>query len=171
MTDESTESAVPEERIARCIHVVRGCKVILDEDLADPYQVENRALNQAVSRNKERFPEDFLFRLEPQEWAALRSQIVISKGRGGRRYAPYAFTEQGVAMLSSVLRSKRAIRVNIQVMRTFVRLRHLIATHEELSRKLDALERRYDGRFRVVFEAIRQLMEPPPESNERIGFR
>lgn len=169
--DEITEPSMPSARIERCIHVIRGCKVILDQELADLYQVENKALLQSMKRNIDRFPADFMFQSTKEEWGHSRSQIVTSSGWGGRRYAPYAFTEQGVAMLSSVLRSKRAVQVNIQIMRTFVRLRQLLATHEDLARKLEALERRYDGRFRIVFEAIRQLMEPPAEPKRRIGFR
>ena len=135
---------------------------MLDADLAELYGVETRALLQAVSRNQKRFPEDFMFQMSKEEYELLRSQIVISKkGRGGRRYLPYAFTEQGVAMLSSVLRSERAVQVNIEIMRAFVRLRELVATHKELARKLEALEKRYDSQFRVVFDAIRELMRPP----------
>lgn len=129
-------------------------------------------LNQAIKRNASRFPEDFMFRLTPSEVQRLRSQFVTTKPqRGGRRTAPYAFTEQGVAMLSSVLRSRRAILVNIEIMRAFVRLRRLLASHVELARKLDALEKRYDAQFKVVFDAIRELMEPPTVGSRRIGFR
>ena len=146
---------------------------MLDADLAALYQVEVKVLNQAVKRNRERFPPDFMFRLSDQEAASLRSQIVTSKaGRGGRRSAPYVFTEQGVAMLSSVLRSPRAVRVNIAIMRAFVRLRALFATHKSLARELARLERKYDGQFTMVFEAIRELMNPPARSaRRRIGFR
>lgn len=142
---------------------------MLDADLAALYGVETKVLNQAVKRNIARFPEDFAFQLTDDELANLRSQIVTSN-RGGRRYLPYAFTEQGVAMLSSVLRSPRAVQVNIEIMRTFVQLRLALAGHEELSRKLDALEARYDRQFGVVFEAIRQLMSPPPSDRPSIGF-
>jgi hypothetical protein len=129
-------------------------------------------LNQAVKRNRERFPADFMFRLTAREAASLRSQIVTSKaGRGGRRSAPYAFTEQGVAMLSSVLRSSRAIRVNIQIMRAFVRLRQMLASNSDLATKLGELETRYDGQFKIVFRAIRALMAPTTASRKRIGFR
>jgi hypothetical protein len=128
-------------------------------------------LLQAVSRNQKRFPEDFMFQLSKGEYEFLRSQIVISKkGRGGRRYLPYAFTEQEVAMLSSVLRSERAVQVNIEIMRAFVRLRELVATHKNLARKLEALEKKYDAQFRVVFDAIRQLMNPPEPNKRKIGF-
>ena len=169
---ERTAAIVPLERIERRIHWIRGHKVLLDVDLAELYGVEPRTLNQAVKRNRDRFPGDFMFQLSEPEFENLRSQIVISSGWGGRRYRPYVFTEQGVAMLSSVLRSKRAIQVNVQIMRTFVRLRQMLATNAELSRKLDELETKYDEQFKVVFEAIRQLMEPPvnDEPKQRIGF-
>jgi hypothetical protein len=144
---------------------------MLDTDLAELYGVETRVLLQAVSRNQKRFPKDFMFRLSKEEYELLRSQIVISKkGRGGRRYLPYVFTEQGVAMLSSVLRSEKAVQVNIEIMRTFVRLREMIATHKDLARKLEALERRYDAQFKVVFDAIRELMAPPEPKKRKIGF-
>jgi ORF6N domain len=144
---------------------------MLDTDLAELYGVETRVLLQAVSRNQKRFPKDFMFRLSKEEYELLRSQIVISKkGRGGRRYLPYVFTEQGVAMLSSVLRSEKAVQVNIEIMRTFVRLREMIATHKDLARKLEALERRYDAQFKVVFDAIRELMAPPESKKRKIGF-
>jgi hypothetical protein len=143
---------------------------MLDEDLANLYGVETRALVQAVKRNLDRFPADFMFQLSPDEAESLRSQIVTSKGRGGRRYPPYAFTEQGVAMLSSVLRSKRAVQVNIEIMRAFVRLRQILASHAVLARKLNELEKKYDSQFRAVFDAIRQLMSPPVEKRPPIGF-
>lgn len=157
------------------IFLIRGQKVLLDSDLAALYDVETKALNQAVRRNRERFPEDFLFQLSGDESECLRSQFVTSNRRGGRRYAPYAFTEQGVAMLSSVLKSKRAIEVNIAIMRTFVRLRHLLTTHEELARRLDQLEWRQSEqghRIEAVFETIQHLIETPPEepAKRRIGF-
>ena len=130
-----------------------------------------KALNQAISRNINRFPEDFAFRLTQREFEQMRSQIVTSKkGRGGRRYLPYAFTEQGVAMLSSVLRSPRAAEVNIAIMRTFVQLRRLMDTNRDLARKIDALEKKYDEQFAVVFEAIKQLISPPPPPKKQIGF-
>lgn len=164
---------VPLERIERVILLVRGRKVMLDADLAALYGVETRTLVQAVKRNIVRFPDDFMFQLTRDEHMLLRSQNVIAKpeGRGGRRTPPYAFTEQGVAMLSSVLRSKRAVQVNIQIMRTFVKLRRMLATHEDLSRKLATLERKYDRKFRVVFDAIRELMtQPEPKPERQIGF-
>lgn len=159
------------ERIERTILLVRGQQVMLDKDLAKLYQVETRVLVQAVNRNRDRFPPDFMFQLSQREFETLRSQIVISKGRGGRRYLPYAFTEQGVAMLSSILKSKRAVQVNIAIMRTFVRLREMLASHKDLARKLEALEKKYDRQFKVVFDAIRELMTPPKTPIRRIGFQ
>jgi hypothetical protein len=159
------------EKIKNSIYLIHGHKVMLDVNLANLYEVETRALIQAVKRNKSRFPSDFMFELTNQEFETLRSQIVISKmGRGGRRYLPYVFTEQGVAMLSSVLNSNKAIPVNIQIMRTFVKLRRLMETHADLARKIEALEKKYDGQFKVVFEAIRQLVIPPETKRRRIGF-
>ena len=144
---------------------------MLDTDLAALYQVDVKVLNQAVKRNRSRFPEDFMFRLTDREAPALRSQIVTAKiGRGGRRSAPYAFTEQGVAMLSSVLRSPRAVRVNIAIMRAFVRLREELASNSELAKKLNELEENYDAQFEVVFDAIRQLMAPRSLAKRKIGF-
>ena len=168
----SDKALIPVERIERTVRRLRGHNVMLDADLAALYQVEVKVLNQAVKRNRERFPADFMFRLTVQEAEVLRSQIVTSKaGRGGRRTAPYAFTEQGIAMLSSVLRSALAIRVNIAIMRAFVRLRQMLQSNAELARKLDALETKYDSQFKAVFKAIRELMAPPPTSRKRIGFR
>jgi hypothetical protein len=162
----------PAERIEHAILVLRGQKVMLDSELAALYEVPVKALNQAVKRNLDRFPEDFMFQLTQEEAASLRSQSVTSKaGRGGRRTAPYAFTEQGVAMLSSVLSSPRAVQVNIEIMRAFVRLRQMLQQNTELARKLAALERKYDGQFKMVFEAIRDLMAPTPKEKPRIGFR
>ena len=164
--------ATPPEHVARSIVVVRGQRVIMDSDLAVLYGVESRALIQAVTRNKDRFPPDFMFQLDKQEVLRLRSQFVISNGRGGRRYAPYAFTDQGVAMLSSVLRSKRAVLVNVEIMRAFVRLRAILAGNAELARKLASLERKYDSQFKAVFDAIRALMTPSEAGTGRapIGF-
>src|SRR5205823_14423636 len=143
---------------------------MLDSDLARLYGVEARALNQAVARNRKRFPADFMFQLTPGV-RTLRSQIVTSKtARGGRRYRPYAFTEQGVAMLSSVLRSTRAVEVNIAIMRTFVQLRRLMDTNRDLARKIKALEKKYDEQFAVVFEAIKELITPPEPPKKQIGF-
>jgi hypothetical protein len=166
-------SPVATERIEQAILVLRGHKVLLDTDLAALYQVETRALVQAVKRNLERFPDDFMFQLNNQELSALRSQSVISNapGRGGRRTAPYAFTEQGVAMLSTVLNSPRAIAVNIEIMRAFVKLRVVLASNKALARRLDQLEASTDEKFTVVFVAIRQLMAPPePKKKRGIGF-
>jgi hypothetical protein len=133
---------------------------------------KTKVLVRAVKRNVDRFPEDFMFQLNDEEWEALRCQLGTSNGRGGRRYPPYVFTEQGVAMLSSVLRSRRAVQVNIEIMRAFVRLRKLLGTHKDLARKLTALEKKYDEQFKIVFDAIRQLMaQPTPdEKKRRIGF-
>ncbi len=159
-------------RIETQILLVRGQKVMLDRDLADLYEVEAKVLNQAVKRNLDRFPEDFMFQLTAEESARLRSQFVTLKtGRGQhRKYLPYAFTEQGVAMLSSVLRSKRAVWVNVAIMRAFVRLRQILGAHADLARKLAALERKYDSQFKAVFDAIRELMTPPPAKKRPIGF-
>jgi hypothetical protein len=144
--------------------------VLIDSDLAALYGVETRTLNQAVQRNIDRFPADFMFQLTADEQANLRSQIVISSPHGGRRRPAYVFTEQGVAMLSSVLRSPRAIAVNIEIMRAFVEMRRVLDSTERVARKLDALERKYDGQFSVVFEAIRELVAPPRAgSKRRIG--
>ena len=153
------------------ILLLRGEKVMLDDDLAVLYGVETKALNQAVRRNIERFPEDFMFQLTAEEAETLRSQTVTSKpGRGGRRYRPYAFTEHGVAMLSAVLRTPMAIQVSIEIVRTFVRLRRMIAANADLARKLATLEKKYDAQFRVVFDAIRDLMAPTPNVKRLIGF-
>ncbi len=162
------------DRISNSILLLRGYKVLLDVDLAALYGVPTKALLQAVKRNQERFPEDFLLRLTAAEWAALRSHFVTSNdGRGGRRYAPYAFTEQGVAMLSSVLKSSRAIGVNIEIMRTFVRMRELLASNKELAQQLAKLERRLDTHDRAIagiMTAIRDLMRPPEPKKRPIGF-
>jgi len=168
-----TKSLLPAERIEKSILFIRQQKVLLDTDLADLYQVETKQLVRAVKRNLGRFPNDFMFQLNNVEVANLKSQFGTSRSWGGRRYRPYAFTEQGVAMLSSVLRSQRAISVNIEIMRAFVRLRQILSTHTDLARKLVELEKKYDGQFRVVFEAIRQLMTPSEEKEKRqpIGFR
>jgi hypothetical protein len=167
-------SLIPAETIEKSILEIRGQKVLLDHDLAALYGVPTKALKQAVNRNKKRFPGDFMFQLTQKELTNLRSQIVTSSSgsHGGLRYRPYAFTEQGVAMLSSVLNSDRAIEVNIAIMRAFVRLRELLSSHKDLARRLDELEQKYDENFRVVFEAIRQLMAPPPPPARkgRIGF-
>jgi hypothetical protein len=157
--------------LERGIRRIRAQNVMLDADLAPLYGVEVRTLNQAVSRNRLRFPPDFMFALDAREAKCLRSQSVISNRRGGRRYRPFAFTEQGVAMLSSVLRSPRAIRVNIEIIRAFVRLRRMLDSNTELARRLAALEQKYDGQFTMVFDAIRELIAPPARAGRRIGFR
>ena len=150
--------------------MVRGEKVMLDADLATLYEVETKVLVQAVKRNIDRFPADFMLQLSKKEFAHLRSQTVTSSW-GGRRYPPYVFTEQGVAMLSSVLRSDRAVQVNIEIMRAFVRLRQMLATSKKLEQKLSELEQKYDEQFKIVFDAIRQLMSPPdPKHKRTIGF-
>ena len=164
------KNVVPAARIERAILMVRGEKVLLDQDLAELYGVETKVLVQAMKRNIDRFPEDFMFQLSAEEFSDLKSQIVTSSW-GGRRTAPYAFTEQGVAMLSSVLRSPRAVQVNVEIMRTFVRLRRMLESHADLARKLETLERKYDRQFKVVFDAIRKIMTPdPPPKRRQIGF-
>ena len=165
----SQTALIPLERIEQQIFLLRGQKVMLSPHLAELYGVEPRMLIQAVKRNIERFPSDFMFQLTGQEVAILKSQIVISSW-GGRRITPYAFTEQGVAMLSSVLHSKRAIRVNVEIMRTFVRLRQLLASHADLAAKLEELETKYDAQFKIVFDAIRRLMSSPATPRKQIGF-
>ena len=163
---------VKARRIEQAIGIVRGIRVLLDADLAPLYGVTTRELVQAVKRNRTRFPKDFMLQLTDDDVEILRSQSVISSSdHGGRRYAPYAFTEQGVAMLTSVLRSKRAIHANVEIMRAFVRLRRLVQPAEALIKKIDEMEDKYDPQFSVVFEAIRDLMRAPPASRRRIGFR
>jgi hypothetical protein len=172
MRGKNTERAepVPLHVIQQRILLIRGQKVLIDSDLASLYRVDTKALTRAAKRNLDRFPSDFMFQLSPDEADHLRRQFGASTW-GGRRYAPYAFTEQGVAMLSSVLRSKRAVLVNVEIMRAFVRLRQILASNAELARKLEALEKRYDSQFKVVFDAIRQLMTPPDPPRKRpIGF-
>jgi len=152
------------------IFLIRGHKVMLSIDLAALYNVEPKVLTQAVKRNVERFPSDFMFQLTYREFTNLKSQIVTSSWGGIRRAMPYAFTEQGVAMLSSVLKSERAVQVNIAIMRAFVKLREMIASHKDLAKRLDALEKKYDAQFKVVFDAIRELMTPPDKPRRRIGY-
>ncbi|MBI4114829.1 MAG: ORF6N domain-containing protein [Candidatus Niyogibacteria bacterium] len=162
---------VPTERIAGQIFWIRGKKVMLDRDLAELYGVQTKALKQAVRRNKERFPEDFMFELSKAEFENWRSQFVTSKAdKKGLRYTPMAFTEQGVAMLSSVLHSKRAILVNIQIIRTFVKLRELLATNESLRKKIETMERKYDQKFKAVFDVIKSLLAEEEKPETRIGF-
>jgi hypothetical protein len=160
---------IPIERIERAILLIRGEKVLLSQQLAELYGVETKVLNQAVARNQERFPRDFMFQLSRDEFENLKSQFVTSSW-GGIRTLPYAFTEQGVAMLSSVLHSDRAVRVNIEIMRAFVRFRQLLSSNAELARKLDALEKKYDRQFKVVFDTIRRLMSSPETKRREIGF-
>ena len=162
---------IPTERIEKCILLLRGQKVILDKDLAALYGVSTKNLNKAVSRNLDRFPDDFMFQLDLQEVINLKFQFGTSSW-GGTRKLPRAFTEQGVAMLSSVLNSKRAVQVNIEIMRAFVKLRELLSSHKDLALKLAEMEKKYDSQFKVVFDAIRELMTPiEPPSKPRIGFR
>jgi hypothetical protein len=164
---------IPIARIAQSIHVVRGQKVMLDVDLASLYGVTTGNLNKALGRNRDRFPSDFCFRLNPNEAKRLIFQFGISKGRGGRRHLPYAFTEQGVAMLSSVLKSKRAVKVNIAIMRAFVRLREALESNRELAQKFAELEQRvgkHDGEIAAIIDAIRRLMAPPEQPRREIGF-
>jgi len=151
------------ERIEKSIFLIRDHKVMLDEDLARLYLVRTKALVQAVKRNIERFPQDFMFQLTTEEYTALRSQIVTSKGKTGRRTRPYVFTENGVAMLSSVLQSERAVDVNIQIMRTFTRIREMVISHKDLVKRLDDLERKHNAQFKVVFNSIRELIEAKPK--------
>jgi hypothetical protein len=168
------ELLVPPETIERRVYLIRGHKVMIDSDLAKLYGIATRVLNQAVRRNLDRFPADFMFQLSKSEFRDWRSQFVTSNSasRMGLRRAPLVFTEHGILMLSSVLRSKRAVQVNIAIMRTFIKLRELLATHKDLSRRLDDLEERYDAQFKVVFDAIRKLIEPPPDPvRRRIGFQ
>ena len=162
--------------IEKTIYLIRDQKVMLDEDLARLYQVRTKALVQAVKRNRNRFPEDFMFQLTSEEYLSLRSQIVTSSGKAGRRALPYAFTEHGVSMLSSVLNSERAVEVNIAIIRTFIKMRQMIGANRELSIRLDQLERKYDAQFKVVFNSIRELIDkkPPltiePNKKRKIGF-
>ncbi len=165
---------MPSEMIERKIFMIRGQKVMLDSDLAELYHVETKILNKAVKRNEQRFPKDFMLRLTEEEAESLRFQFGTSKsGRGGRRYLPYVFTEQGVAMLSSVLNNEHAILVNVAIMRAFVKLREVLLTHKELARKLEQLENkmeRHDEEISTIFEAIRQLMQVPEPKEKKIGF-
>ncbi|MBX3069507.1 MAG: ORF6N domain-containing protein [Thermomicrobiales bacterium] len=167
----NTSGLVTVDEIAETILLIRGQKVMLDVDLAQLYGVETRVLVQAVRRNEDRFPEDFMFQLTKAEFNDLRSQAVISRSWGGRRYPPYAFTEQGVAMLSSVLRSAEAAKINVEIMRAFVKLRELLATNRELAGRLDELEQKYDAQFKIIIDAIHELMAPPSQTKGSIGFR
>ena len=163
---------VPVENIEQVIFQIRGQKVILDTDLARLYGVEKKILNKAMKRNVQRFPEDFVFRLRREELRTLRFHFGTSKsGRGGTRYLPYAYTEHGAIMAASVLNSPRAVQMSVFVVRAFVRLRHILASHVDLAKKLEELEKKYDAQFRVVFDAIRQLMKQPEPTKREIGFR
>ncbi|MCY4362420.1 MAG: ORF6N domain-containing protein [Gammaproteobacteria bacterium] len=165
-----SRSTIPAIQIERYIYFIRGKKIILDADLAILYGVQTKVLTQAVRRNINRFPADFMFQLNNEEFDNLRSQFVTSK-RGGRRYPPYAFTEQGVAMLSGILNSEQAVKVNIEIMRAFVRLREMLASNKGLEQKINELEQKYDEQFRSVFDAIKQLMRSSATDNKRpIGF-
>ena len=164
-----SKGMVPVERIQNSIILIRGNKVLLDRDLAALYGVETRVLIQAVKRNIERFPSDFMYQLTDKEFINLKSQFVTSSW-GGTRKNPYVFTEQGIAMLSSVLNSKRAIEVNIAIMRTFVKLREMLASNELLRRKIEAMERKYDEQFKVVFNALKAMLEPATKPKEPFGF-
>ena len=166
----SDDAVIPVERIEQAIYLLRGQKVMLDRDLAVLYGVETKRLKEQVRRNIDRFPDDFAFVLDSKEVAILRSQIATSSSWGGLRHAPMAFTEQGVAMLSTVLNSKRAIGVNIAIMRTFVKLRQMLDSHAKLAEKLAELEAKYDGQFRIVFEALNELMAAPEPERKPIGF-
>jgi hypothetical protein len=168
MTKKSVTVSI--EQIEGAILLIRGHKVLLDRDLAELYGVETRVLKQAVRRNMSRFPDDFMFELTKEEHDSLRSQNVTLKRGQHSKYLPFAFTEQGVAMLSSVLNSGRAIEVNIEIMRAFVRLRQMLDAHKDLRRKLARLEEKYDDQFKIVFEAIAELMAPTEESQKKIGF-
>ena len=180
---------IPNERVIKRIFFIRGKKVMFDSDLAEMYGVETKALNQAVKRNKERFPEDFMFQLslgeanlfaerlrsqivtlKKDDTQTMRSQIVTSKRGQHMKYAPYVFTEQGVAMLSSVLKSKRAVQINIHIMRVFTELREMLLTHKDLREKIEKMESKYDKQFRVVFDAIKQMMIEKEEPVQKIGF-
>lgn len=165
----TSKDLIPQEIIQNKIIVLRGKKVMLDKDLALLYGVETKALNQAVKRNKVRFPDDFMFQLTYQEFRDLMSQIVTTN-RGGTRIMPYVFTEHGILMLSSVLNSDRAIHVNIQIMRTFTKMREMAIGYEELRGKIAAMEKKYDKQFKIVFDALHQLLTPPEEPKGKIGF-
>ena len=162
---------IPQQVIESKIFIIRDKKVMLDRDLAILYGVTTGNLNKAVKRNINRFPEDFMFQLSTEEYNSLRFQIGILKRGQHSKYSPYAFTENGVAMLSSVLNSERAIEVNIQIMRTFTKIREMLSTHKELKQKIDEMEKKYDHQFKIVFDAIKQLIEPANKHGRRIGFR
>ena len=177
---EKKAEVVPLKRIERLIFLIRGQRVMLDRDLATLYGVPTKVLNQAIKRNKGRFPEDFMFQLthlEAKSWwsevidVRLRSHFVTLKRGQHMKYRPYAFTEHGILMLSSILNSERAILVNIAIMRAFVRLRKILASHADMARRLEELEKKYDSQFKMVFDAIRQLMAPPASGQKKVGFQ
>ncbi len=168
---KSKEALIPQETVESKIFSIRGKRVMIDRDLANLYQVETKVLNQAVKRNIQRFPEDFMFQLTREEFNSLRSQFVTLKRGQHSKYLPYAFTEQGVAMLSSVLNSERAIQVNIQIMRAFIKLKEMLSTHKDLKQKIEEMEKKYDYQFKIVFDAIKQLLEPLTETKGKMGFR
>ena len=161
---------IPQETVESKIFFLRNEKMMLDNDLALLYNVETKQLKRAVNRNLERFPDDFMFKLTMKEYKVLRCQTGTLKRGRHAKYLPYAFSEQGIAMLSSVLNSKRAILVNIQIIRIFTKLRKLLISHEDLKRKIISMEEKYDGQFKIVFDAIRQLLTPPEKPRRRIGF-
>ncbi len=171
VSDTMAVVAIPPERIEAGILLIRGQRVMIDADLAELYGITTGNLTKAVTRNIERFPEDFAFRLTPEEFQSLLFQFGRANRRGGRRTPPVVFTEHGVAMLSSVLNSPRAVQVNIEIIRAFVRLRALLASHADLAERMDELEAKYDSQFRVVFDAIRELMAPPPAPARELGFK
>ncbi|MBU4332023.1 ORF6N domain-containing protein [Patescibacteria group bacterium] len=167
----STKIIIPSERVTNKIIFIRGRKVMLDQDLAELYGVETKELKRAARRNTSRFPVDFMFELTLEEYQFLRSQFGTLKRGEHAKYLPYAFTEQGVAMLSSVLNSERAIQVNIQIIRIFIKLREMLSTHKELREKIEKMEKKYDKQFRVVFEAIKRLLDKKSEPTKEIGFK
>jgi len=170
--DKETNLVIPIERIQRCIYLIRGQKVMLDRHLAELYEVPVKVLNQAVNRNIHRFPQDFMFTLSEQEAESLRSQIVtLKKGRGQHsKYLPHVFTEHGILMLSSVLNSERAVQVNIAIMRTFVKLREILADNAQLRHKIEAMERKYEEKFQVVFKVLTEMIEQDAKPRPRIGY-
>jgi hypothetical protein len=172
MIRNNNQQLIPYERIMGKIYLIRGKKVMFDRDLAELYRVETRALNQAVKRNLERFPEDFMFQLNKNETNIFsRSQIVTLKQGKNIKYFPYVFTEQGVAMLSAVLKSQRAVAVSIQIVRTFVKLREILSTHKQLQEKMEKIESKYDKNFKIVFQMIARLMKEDTLPNDKIGFK
>jgi hypothetical protein len=165
-----TNDIIPSEIIEQRIFIIRDQKVMLDFHIAELYQVETKTLKRAVRRNKDRFPEDFCFELTQQEYTSLRYQLGTLKRGEHSKYLPFAFTEQGIAMLSGILQSPRAVQVNIAIMRSFVRLRQVLAAHKDLVQKLEEMEKKYDKQFQIVFDAIRQILTPPEKPKRGIGF-